>query len=196
MTHPSCLPHFLVLRPFMGHASREGAYAHLEALVMYTMTGELPARYGDLRALVRWDDRPRPILHEGMRWVCQIDDRSPDAYGIHYGYTSEHADVFTAADLDRYGKSIQALRRAMNRLAAREGRTEEASILLVRLARVLKLNGVVLLEPRVSESYFGEHHRIRRTAGGSCGEGMIEAIAGVAQELHRRCAERCGRLAA
>ncbi|MCR0984051.1 hypothetical protein [Roseomonas populi] len=196
MPTPAQLPHFLVLRPTLGHASRDGAYAHVEALVMYTRSEAAPARYGDLHPLVRWDDTPRPILHEGLRWTCQIDDRSVDAYGVHYGYTPEHTDVFTAADLGRYGKSIPALRRAMDRLQDQEGRTEDVALLLTRLARVLKVRGVVLLEPRTGESYFGEHHRIRYSAEAPNYGPMVAGIGEVVAELHRRCAARCGRVAA
>ncbi|GAV36761.1 hypothetical protein ROTAS13_04449 [Roseomonas sp. TAS13] len=67
MPTPAQLPHFVVLRPYLGHASRDGSYAHIEAMVMYAKDGDTPSRYGDLRPLLRWDDAPRPILHEGLR---------------------------------------------------------------------------------------------------------------------------------
>ena len=196
MPTPAQLPHFLVLRPYLGHASRDGAYAHVEALVMDAKDGDTPSRYGDLRPLLRWDDAPRPILHEGLRWSCQVDDCGPDAYGIHYGYTSGHADIFTAADLARYGRSIPALRRAMERFAEREGSTTDVAHLLVRLARVLKVRGIVLLEPRLGETFFAGDHRIRRLEAAPAYGPMIAGIGDVAAELHRHCAARCARAAA
>jgi len=36
------LPHLLVLRPYLSSASREGAYADVEALVMQTSDHSLP----------------------------------------------------------------------------------------------------------------------------------------------------------
>jgi hypothetical protein len=196
MSHPAHLPHFLVVRPYLGHASRAGAYAHIDALVMYLRAETPPTRYGDLRPLLRWDDIARPILHEGLRWSSQIDDRSADAYGIHYGYVSEYDSIFTASDLARYGRSIPALRRAMDRLQEREGRTEEVALLLVRLARVLKLRGMVLLEPRVGETAFGDDHRLRLLANAPAYGPMVAGIGAVVAELHRHCAARCGRAAA
>ena len=84
----------------------------------------------------------------------------------------------------------------MDRLQDQEGRTEDVALLLTRLARVLKVRGVVLLEPRTGESYFGEHHRIRISAEASNLGPMVAGIGEVAAELHRRCAARCGRMAA
>ena len=196
MPHPAHLPRFLVVRPYLGHASREGAYAHLEALVMYSRGDVQPTRYGDLRPLLRWDDTPRPILHEGLRWSCQIDDRTPEVYGIHYGYTSEHADIFTAADLARYGRSIPALRRVMDRLQERDGPAGHVAVLLLRLARVLKVRGIALLEPRLGEAFFADDHRFRRLEIVPDYGPVFAEIGNVAAELHRHCAARCGCAAA
>ena len=52
MSTPARLPRLLVLRPYLGQATRDGAYAHVDALVMYTRDGTMPCRYGELRPLI------------------------------------------------------------------------------------------------------------------------------------------------
>ena len=84
----------------------------------------------------------------------------------------------------------------MDRFAEREGGTTDVAHLLVRLARVLKVRGIVLLEPGLGETFFAGDHRIRRREAAPTYGPMIAGIGDVATELHRHCAARCGRAAA
>ena len=189
-------PRLLVLRPYLSSASREGAYAHVDALMMYTRDGSMPQRYGELRPLMWHEDGARPILHENFRFTCQVDDRQTEPYALRYGYMPENGEVFTTSDLARFGKPLAALQRAMARLVEQEGRTEDIGQILARLARVLRVDGTLLLEVREHGSFFEENHRIRLTADAPNYGGMIRDLGTVARELHLRCAERLGRKAA
>ncbi|BFL66163.1 hypothetical protein [Roseomonas mucosa] len=64
------------------------------------------------------------------------------------------------------------------------------------MARVLKVRGVALLEPRLGDTFFADGHRIRRLEEAPTYGPMIAGIGDVAAELHRHCAARCGRAAA
>ena len=196
MSTPARLPRLLVLRPYLGQATRDGAYAHVDALVMYTRDGTMPCRYGELRPLMWHEDGARPILHENFRFTCQVDDRQAAPYALRYGYMPENGEVFTTSDLARFGKPLAALQRAMARLVEQEGRTEDLGQIFARLARVLRVDGTVLLDVREHGSFFEENHRVRLTADApNLGE-MIRNLGVVARELHLRCAERLGRRAA
>ena len=196
MSTPARLPRLLVLRPYLGQATRDGAYAHVDALVMYTRDGTMPCRYGELRPLMWHEDAARPILHENFRFTCQVDDRQSAPYAPRYGYMPESGEVFTTSDLARFGKPLAALQRAMARLVEQEGRTEDLGQILARLARVLRVDGTVLLAVREYGSFFEESHHIRLTAEApNLGE-MIRDLGAIARELHLRCAERLGRRAA
>ena len=133
MPNPARPPRLLVLRPYLSHAGRDDAYAHVDALVMHTRDGPMPRRYGELRPLLWHEDGARPILHEGFRFTCQIDDRHAEPYAPRYGYMPEHGEVFTTSDLARFGKPLAALRRGMARLVEQEGRSEDLGQILARL---------------------------------------------------------------
>lgn len=185
-------PHLLVLRPYFSSYSRDGAYAHVEALVMTRQSAGVPARYADLGYLHRHDDVPRPIMHEEFRYTCQIDDRSDVAYGERYGYTPESENIITSRDLARHGKSLTAFDKGMRRLDNEEGRTESLGAAIARVARVLRTDGIALLEVRTAD-HFGERHAVRRTASAPQYGAMIADIDRIVTELHRSCAARVGR---
>ncbi len=193
MSTPARLPRLLVLRPYLAHATRDGAYAHVDALVMYTRDGTMPLRYGELRPLMWREDSVRPILHENFRFTCQVDDRQTAPYALRYGYMPENGDVFTTSDLARFAKPLAALQRGMARLVEQEGHTESLGLILSRLARVLRVDSTVLLEVRERGSFFEESHRIRLTAEAPNLGRMIHDLEAVAQELHLRCSDRLGR---
>ena len=142
------------------------------------------------------DDGARPILHEGFRFTCQIDDRHAEPYALRYGYMPEHGEVFTTSDLARFGKPLTALQRGMARLVEQEGRTEDLGQILARLARVLRVNGIVLLALREDGSFYDENHRIRWTAEAPNYGEVIGDLGTIARELHLHCAKRAGRSAA
>lgn len=142
------------------------------------------------------EDGARPILDENFRFTCQVDDRQTAPYALRYGDMPENGEVFTTSDLARFGKPLAALQRAMARLVEQEGRTEDLGQILARLARVLRVDGTVLLDVREHGSFFEESHRIRLTAGAPNYGEMIGDLGAVARELHFRCAERLDRRAA
>ncbi|MHB0665445.1 hypothetical protein [Roseomonas mucosa] len=193
MPNPARPPRLLVLRPYLSHAGRDEAYAHVDALVMHTRDGARPRRYGELRPLMWHEDGARPILHEGFRFTCQIDDRHAEPYAPRYGYMPEHGEVFTTSDLARFGKPLAALQRGMARLVEQEGRSEDLGQILARLARVLRVDGIVLLAVREHGSFFAEDHRIRLTAEAPNYGEVIGDLGSVARELHLHCAKRAGR---
>ena len=60
-------------------------------------------------------------------------------------------------------------------------------------ARVLRVDGIVLLAVREHGTFFEEDHRIRLTAEAPNYGEVIGDLGSVARELHLHCAKRAGR---
>lgn len=186
----------LVLRPYAGLATRDGGFAHIEGLVMRSADRIPPTRYGDLD-VIGWLDCARTPHHDRFRLTSQIDEQHSEAYAVRYGYAPENGgDVFTTKDWLWARKSLATLTGGMQRLAEREGRTEDLGTLALRLVRVLRLDGIVLLEPRGASDTFRPHHPVLATGTPASPDPILAAIRAVIARLHDDCGRRCGRRAA
>jgi len=185
----------LVIRPWLGTMSGRDAYAHIDAVAMRKRPDRCHGDYGDYDFLGRGDDERKTFRLDQFRFQCQIDDRQAVAYGWHWGYQPSSVSIFGARDMELYGSSIAAIDRAMDRLYREDGPTEGVGRFVVRLARVLKLDGIVFLETSVSGG-FREGTDIRRKVAPRDYGDAIRAIDDLVVELHRACAARVGRIAA
>ena len=184
----------LVLRPWLASYSGGDAYAHFDGLPMRAAVGA-PRRYADLDVLQRGDDGRRTLHLDGFRVGCQIDDRHAEAYAWNWGYRPEHREAFGAADLARHGPSIAAIERGLDRLHGSDGPAETVGRFVVRLARVLKLDGIALLDTSETSSFRTELGVRRCFAPAAYGDAM-RTIDGLVLELHQACGRRAGRIAA
>ena len=185
----------LVIRPWLGTVSGGDAYAHFDALAMSHTFGQTCDTYGDLRVFLLGDDGRKTPRLDGFRFQCQTDDRKAEAYAWQWGYQPEQRSVFTFRDMQRYGPSIAAIGRALERMHREDGPPEGVGRFVVRLARVLKLQGIVLTETSVSGSFCDAMAVRRNIAPDAYGE-AITAIDHLVRELHRACAGRVGKVAA
>lgn len=185
----------LVIRPWLGTVSGGDAYAHLDALAMSRTYGQAHDTYGDYRVFGLGDDGRKTLRLDGFRFQCQTDDRKAEAYAWQWGYQPEQRSVFTFRDMERYGPSIVAIGRALERMHREDGPPEGVGRFVIRLARVLKLGGIVLIETSVTGSFLSEMAVRRRIAPDAYGE-AITAIDDLVRELHRACAVRVSKVAA
>ena len=195
MTRNSDRRDVLVIRPWLGIASGGDAYAHFDALAMSRSFGQAHDRYGDFRVFAPGDDGRKTLRLDHLRFQCQTDGRKAEAYAWQWGYQPEQRGVFTFRDMERYGASIVAIGRALDRLHREDGPPEGVGRFVVRLARVLKLQGIVLIETSLTGSFRSEMAVRRRIAPDAYGE-AITAIDDLVRKLHRACAQRVGRIAA
>ena len=185
----------LVIRPWLGTVSGGDAYAHFDALAMSHTCGQACDKYGDFRVFGLGDDGRKTLRLDGFRFQCQTDDRKAEAYAWQWGYQPEQRSVFTFRDMERYGPSIAAIGRALERMHREDGPPEGVGRFVVRLARVLKLAGIVLIETSLTGSFRGDMAVRRSIAPDGYGE-AIGAIDNLVRELHRTCAARVGKVAA
>jgi len=189
-------PIVLMIRPWLSLVNGGDAYAHFDAIVMQRRAGLPGACYGDYMVLLDWaDEKPRmPRLHN-FRFQCQSDDRRPEAYAWQWGYQPEGGSIFGARDMERFGPSLGAIKRGLDRMYHEDGPAEGAGRFMVRLARVLKLDGIVLLETSQTGGFSDAMETGRRIGPGDYGRAVHDIDALVLQ-LHRACAKRAGKIAA
>lgn len=187
--------HLLVIRPWISSYSSRDTYGHFDALVMRQRGTATPQHFCDLEVLHAGDDDRKVLLHEGFRFQCQIDARQPEPYGWRWGYSPAHASMFTAQDLGRFGKSITALDRALSRMREVGGPPQTVGHYVVRVANILRVDGIVILETSLTGSFEG-HLSIKSWAMAPLYGDMIAAIDELARDLQAACAARLARWAA
>jgi len=189
-------PIVLMIRPWFSMISGCDAYAHFDAIVMRRKPGLPGSCYGDYSILLDWaDETPRmPRLYH-FRAQCQTDDRKPEAYGWQWGYQAGGGGIFGAHDLERCGPSLGAIKRGLDRMRREDGPAEGAGRFVVRLARVLKLDGIVLLETSLTGSFHDAMETRPRIAPSDYGH-AVQDIDTLVLDLHRACAKRVGKIAA
>ncbi len=197
MTKPcSNTAEVLVVRPWFGVSDWGNGYAHFDALVMSRMPGQAQQRYADYRVVDRYDTNiqrtPRP---DNFRFQCQVDDRHTEAYAWHWGYQPELGRIFDVRDLKLYGASITAIDCALTRMQRADGPAEAVGRFVVRLARALKVGGIVLIETSLDGS-FRDAAEVQRFVGASDYSDAVRMIDNLVAELHRTCIQRAGRKAA
>ncbi len=185
----------LIIRPWLSTVGGGDAYAHFDALAMREAPDGRYGRYGDYYPFGHGDDGRKVLRLDRFRFQCQTDDRRSEAYGWHWGYQPSDGSVFTTRDMDLYAPSLAAIGRAMDRLYREDGPTEGVGRFVVRLARVLKLDGIVVLETSSNGSFGSDIEVRRRVEAGAYGE-AIRILDDLVLELHRACATRVGKIAA
>jgi len=197
MTKPcSNAAEMLVIRPWLGVADWGNGYAHFDALVMSRAPGQAHQRYADYQVLDRYGAgtcrTPRP---DNFRFQCQVDDRHAEAYAWQWGYQPEHGRIFDARDLALYGASITAIDRTLKRMQRVDGPAEAVGRFVVRLARALKVGGIVLIGTSQDGS-FRDAAEVQRVVGCSDYSDAVHMIDNLVAELHQTCIQRAGRKAA
>ena len=189
-------PIVLMIRSWLSCVSGGDAYAHFDALVMRRNAGMSDGHYGNYTVLLDWaDEKPRTPCLYNFRVQCQTDDRKPEAYAWQWGYQPENGSIFGARDMERYGPSIAAIKRGLDRMHREDGPPEGAGRFVVRLARVLKLDGIVLLETSQTSSFRDALETGRKIGPSDYGD-VVRGIDNLVVELHRACARRVGKIAA
>jgi len=155
-----------------------------------------PARFSDYTVLLDWaGEQPRTPCLFNFRARCQTDDRRAEAYGWEWGYQPEHGSIFSLRDMERYGPSLGAIKRGLDRMHRKDGPAEGAGRFVVRVARVLKLDGIVLLETSQTGSFHDALRTRPRISPKDYGD-AVRDIDALVLELHRVCATRVGKVAA
>jgi hypothetical protein len=189
-------PIVLMIRPWLSLVSGGDAYAHFDAIVMRRRASLPGACYGDYTVLLDWaGEQPRTPCLFNFRVRCQTDDRRAEAYGWEWGYQPEHGSIFSLRDMERYGPSLGAIKRGLDRMHREDGPAEGAGRFVVRVARVLKLDGIVLLETSQTGSFHDALRTGRRIGPSDYGD-AVRDIDALVLELHRACATRVGKVAA
>jgi len=197
MTKPcSNTAEVLLVRPWFGAPDWGYGYAHFEALVMSRMPGQAHQRYADYRVVDRYDTNlQRTPRLANFRFQCQVDDRHTEAYAWQWGYQPELGRIFDVQDLKLYGASITAIDRALKRMQRADGPAEAVGRFVVRLARALKIGGIVLIETSLDGS-FRDAAQVQRFVAASDYSDAVHMIDNLVAELHRTCIQRAGRKAA
>lgn len=197
MTKPcSNTAEVLVIRPWFGVPDWGHGYAHFDAPVMNRVPGQAHQRYADYRVVDQYDtDIRRTPRLDNFRFQCQVDDRHTEAYAWQWGYQPEHGRIFDVRDLKLYGASITAIDRALKRMQRADGPAEAVGRFVVRLARALKVVGIVLIETSLDGS-FREAAEVQRFVAASDYSDAVHMIDNLVAELHQTCTQRAGRKAA
>ena len=109
--------------------------------------------YGDYRVLGQGDDGRKTLRLDRFRFQCQIDGRRDESYAWQWGYQPANGSIFGPRDMELYGQSIAAINRGLDRSYREDGAAEGVGRFVVRLARVLKLDAIVLLETSQTGSF-------------------------------------------
>ena len=189
------LRHALVLRPWLGTVSGGDVYAHFDALVMLEAERRPIRTYGDYQVIGGGDDGRKKLRLDRFRFQCQIDGRHKESYAWQWGYQPANGSIFGPRDLQIYGPSIAAIIRGLDRSYREDGAAEGVGRFVVRLARVLKLDGIVLLETSQTGS-FRDQMEVTRSIEPCDYGAAIRLIEGLVTGLHQTCAQRMGRIAA
>ena len=176
----------LVLRTWVAHYIGNDSYGHFDAIIMRHRNAVPAERYGDLDILHRGDDTGRAPLLDGFRFECQIDERRPEAYAWRWGYAAAQSNLFTAADVARYTKSINAIERGLKRFEDTDGAAESVGRFVVRLARLLRIDGIIVLETR-SGGCFGAGLTLRHSAVAPDFGDIMRRIDSLQHELQAAC---------
>ncbi len=166
----------LVIRPWLSTCVSGDAYAHFDALVMRRYGEAEPQRYGDLGVIHQGDDERNVLFLDGFRFECQIDQRRPEAYAWRWGYNSARGGMFTADDVDRYGKSIAAIKRGLDRIYQEDGVAES-------------VDGIVVLETSRTGGFAAGFTLRHRATAPNFGP-ITHRIDDLQRELHEQCAAR------
>jgi len=185
----------LVIRPWLGSSSFGDAYAHFDALAMRLTRDAAGRRYGEFRLSESYDNGKRPVRLDNFRIQCQVDGRHSDSYGWLWGYRPQHRDVFTMKDLSAFGASISLIERQLEKMRRADGPADSDGRLIVRFARILRLDGVALLETSQT-GHFSDELRVRDRVLPTAYGDAIRMIDDLVMELHRSCAKRLGTIAA
>ena len=185
----------LVLRPWFSTVSGGDAYAHFDALAMHRAENQPDHCYGNYRVFGLGDDERRTFHLDNFRFKCQIDGRHQESYAWQWGYQPANGSIFERRDMERFGPSIAAVGGGLVRCYREDGGGDGVGRFVVRIARVLKLDGIVLLETSQTGSFPDEMQIRRSIAPGEYGD-AIQAIDALVLDLQRSCAQRSGRLAA
>lgn len=194
MFKPSHHRDLLVVRPWVSHYGTD-SYGHFDAVVMRQRGLTPPERYGDLDVLHRGDDNRKAPLLDGFRFECQVDERNPEAYAWRWGYSAAHSSMFSPDDLARYGKSITAVERRLQRFYEQDGPADSVGRFVVRLARILKIDGIIVLETRTAGS-FGAGLTLRHRGSAPAFGPITRSIDALQAELQTACLARFHRNAA
>jgi hypothetical protein len=134
----------------------------------------------------KWDS-PIPV----RRFVLtgQLDEKQTQPYGVRYGYQPEDSDMVTARDMRECGKGIEAIERGMRKLDDVDGPVSSHGHLIARLARVLRVDSLVLMRPR---PWVGDNARVHLTfAPAKFGE-AIWYVNQQCAKAHDACRKACG----
>ena len=195
MTNHSDDRDMLVLRSWLSIVSGGGAFAHFGGIAIRKDPDRHARCYGDYQVLGRGDDGRKTLRLDHFRFKCQIDDRRNESYAWQWGYQASYGSIFGLEDFERYGALMAAIKRALDRFNREDGAADGVGRFVVRLARALKLDGIVLLETSRTGSFFSELEVRKSVTPGDYGE-AIGAIDRLVLELHRACRERAGKPAA
>ena len=186
MAGPEARRNLLVVRPWVTTGTGPRRYAHFDALPMRPQPGWTGARYGGLNPLCSGDDGRTTLRLERFRFRCQVDDREPAAYAWEWGYMPLSGDIFNSEHVARYGASYAAIAYGLARLQRQDGPADRVGGFVVRLARVLRLDGIVVLAIS-GNGRFADALAVRRTIERSDLDDAAAAIDQVVTELHQRC---------
>jgi hypothetical protein len=150
------LRHALVLRSWLSTVGGGDAYAHFDALVMQEAERRPIRTYGGYRVLGQGDDGRKTLRLDRFRFQCQIDGCHEKSYAWQWGYQPANGSIFGPRDMELYGPSIAAINRGLDRSYREDGTAEGVGRYVVRLARVLKLDAIVLLATSQSGSFHDE----------------------------------------
>ena len=184
----------LMLRAWLGVVSGGDAFAHIEALPMRKDPGRSYGRYGDYSIFHGGDDARNTLHLDNFRFKCQIDGNRAASYAWSWGYQPDRGTIFTAEDLRRYAPSIQAVQKGRAKFGREDGPADSIGRLIVRLARVLKLDGIAVFETSTNGSFRDAMEVCWTVVPAEYGRG-ITWINDLESSLHRACAQRVGKAA-
>jgi len=101
---------------FGSKATGGGTFGHFDAVVMRCLGRTEPQFYSELEMLQAGEDGRKVLFLDRFRFECQVDERPPEPYCWRWGYSPAAYSMFTVRDLDRFGKSIRAIDRGLQRL--------------------------------------------------------------------------------
>ncbi len=185
----------LLVRPWLSSIGGGDAYAHFDALVMRRVCGARCGRYSDYRVSYSDGDKGPLPRHENFRFQCQTDDRHAESYAWKWGYQPSSGSIFTARDLGHCARSITIIDRALTRMEREDGPAGSVGRFVVRLARILKLDGIVVIGTSPHGS-FRDATEIRSQIEPRHYADAMRLVDSLVVELHQACAERVGKIAA
>jgi len=135
-------------------------------------------------------NKPREIPLENFSLSAQVDDRRAEPYALRYGYKPTDTgmeEIITARDMEEYARPLQRIEAKLREFDENVGPASTFGHLILRLARILHVDYVVIMPSR---PWSGTTEPRSRIDLGNFASSVVASVNNVVAEAHNICASK------